>query len=236
MNKVLAKFFILTVLAAAWPMHMYAMASPDDAADFQIVEEVIEPADSTAAQFFVSAPLSVFPTVDPMTRLDMIDYFQAGSDKPSRNTAGGECRILKETPESITFTTSEVSEYTLSLIPSKKKGEPILMVVRTLKTPAEDSTAKFYSADWKELTGLFEVPQLHDWLNDEGRKQQKDVENAVPFVLAKLTYSPSNQSLTLTNNLDDYIPTDLLGLAHNSLHRQLLFRWNGKKFVIEKQK
>lgn len=213
-----------------------ASVSPEEPVDFKMVEIVEAEKDSTAAQFFVSAPLSVFPTIDPMTRLDMIDYFQAGSDKPSRNTAGGECRILEETPQSITFSTSDVSEYSLSLIPTKKKGETILMVVRTLKTPAEDSTAKFYSTDWKELPGLFEVPQLMDWLNDEGKKQRRDVENAVPFVLAKLTYTPSNKMITLTNNLGDYIPEEVLGLAQNSLHQQLRFRWNGKKFVLDKQK
>lgn len=193
--------------------------------------------DSTAAQFFVDAPLSVFPTIDPTTRLDMIDYFQAGSDKASRNMFGGDCRIIEETPESITFTTSEVSEYTLSVIPSKKKKDgPILMVVRTLKTPAEDSTPRFFTSDWKELTGIFEVPMLSDWLNETGKAQRKDVENAVPFVLAKLVYSPSEQTITLTNNLGDYIPEESLGLAKESLHQQLHFRWNGRKFVTDKRK
>ena len=54
---------------------------------------------STAADFFVSAPLSVFPTIDPMTRMDMIDYFKAGSDKASKNLIGGECRILERSEE-----------------------------------------------------------------------------------------------------------------------------------------
>lgn len=196
-----------------------------------------EVADSTAAEFFASAPLSIFPTIDRTTRLDMIDYFDAGSDKPSSNAIGGECKILSKTPESLTFTTSEISEYTLSVIPStKKSGDPIIMVVRTLKTPAEDSTVKFYSSHWKELDGIFEVPMLRDWLNDAGKQQRKDVENAVPFVLAKLAYDPASQSLTLTNQLADYLPEEALGLAKESLHQQLHFRWNGRKFVIVKQK
>lgn len=226
-------------LAALIGLGAQAMAAPqiEDITSRAEVDSVYAVADSTAAEFFVSAPTRVIPTIDPMTRLDMIDYFNAGSDKPSRNAVGGECRILEETNESITFTTSDASEYTLSLLPSMKKGgRPILMMVRTLKTPAEDSSAKFYNADWEEITGLFEVPLLKDWLNETGKRQRKDVENAVPFVLAKMAYSPSNQTITITNNIGDYIPEESLGLAKESLHKQLHFRWNGRKFVSVKQK
>lgn len=214
------------------------VASPRDnkAAVASEVVDFYDPADSTAAEFFVSAPLSVFPTIDRMTRLDMIDYFEAGSTKPSRNIAGGECRVLSVSPESITFSSSDVSEYTLSLLPSKKaNGQPIIMVVRTLKTPAEDSSAKFYSANWQELDGIFEVPVLNDWLNKAGKQQKKDVENAVPFVLAKMVYTPDNQTVTITNNIGDYLPEESLGVARESLQKQLTFRWNGHKFVALKQ-
>lgn len=236
MNKALEKILYLIAVAIIISVSQSALAAPDDMINFQSADAETVARDSTAAQFFVSAPLSVFPTIDSITRLDMIDYFQAGSDKPSRNAIGGECRILADEPQSITFTTSDVAEYTLSLLPTKPGKQPILMLVRTLKTPAEDSTAKFYTTDWKELTGLFVVPQLKDWLNDSGRKQRQDVQNAVPFVLARLDYSPLNRSLTLTNNVGDYLPEEALGLAKEALHTHLIFHWNGRKFVAVKQK
>lgn len=193
-----------------------------------------EAADSTAAQFFISAPTEIFPTIDPMTRMDMIDYFQAGSDRPSKNLVGGECRIIEETPLKIVLTTSPVSEYTLAVLPATgKKQEKILMLVRTLKTPAEDSTVTFYNTGWEELTGLFTVPTLDDWMEPEARKNREDVENAVPFVLAKLSYSPADGKVVFTNNLPDYIPEEALGFASGSIKRELVFRWNGKKFVKE---
>lgn len=211
-------------------------ASPKKNTEVAEVVDFVEPEDSTAAEFFVSAPTIVFPTIDKATRLDMIDYFMAGSDKPSRNLAEGECRITSLSPECLTFSSSEVSEYTIAVLPSSKKnGEPIIMLVRTLKTPAEDSTTKFYNSHWEEISGIFEVPELSQWLNEDGKQKRKEVENAVPFVLAKLAYSPDNKELTLTNKLGDYIPEESLGLAQGSLHQHLSFRWNGKKFIPVKK-
>ena len=189
----------------------------------------------TAAVFFVSAPTSVFPTIDPMTRMDMIDYFKAGSDKPSKNLIGGECRISLDTPEKLVFTTSPVSEYTIALLPAPgRRGKTVIMLSRTLKTPAEDSTVTFYDTDWNELKGLFKVPTLDDWMVEDARKKRADVENAVPFVLAKLEYFPEKQSAVFTNNLPDYIPEESLGIAQSSIRKSITFHWDGKRLVMEK--
>lgn len=188
----------------------------------------------TAADLFVSAPASVFPTIDPLTRMDMIDYFHAGSGKPSKNLVGGECRITEESPEKLTVKTSDVSEYTLAVLPQSSGKGKIIMLSRTLKTPVEDSTVTFYTTDWKEIKGLFTVPTLEEWMLPEGKKNRKDVENAVPFVLAKLEYFPDRQAMTLTNNLPEYIPEESLGIAGASLHKSLTYKWNGKRFVMEK--
>lgn len=71
----------------------------------------------TASQAFIDAPVNVFPTIDRLTRLDMIDYFNSGSQKPSKNSFKGDCRILTASESQITVSTSEVSEVSLSLIP-----------------------------------------------------------------------------------------------------------------------
>lgn len=43
----------------------------------------------TAADFFANAPLRIFPTIDRTTRLDMLDYYRSGSDKPSKTLSKG---------------------------------------------------------------------------------------------------------------------------------------------------
>lgn len=190
----------------------------------------------SASDLFVDAPMSIFPTIDPMTRMDMIDYFRAGSEKASKNLIGGDCRILEDTPDKLVFTTSDVSEYLLALLPSRSaESGKIIMLSRTLKTPAEDSSVSFYDTDWKSIEGVFTMPSLEQWILPEAKKNRKDVENAVPFIMAKIGYSPDSRSMTLTNKLPDYLPEEALKVASPSIRESMTFRWNGKRFILEKQ-
>ena len=48
----------------------------------------------TASEAFADAPASVFPSIDRMTRLDMLDYFHSGVETATANTLGGKSRII----------------------------------------------------------------------------------------------------------------------------------------------
>lgn len=74
-----------------------------------LADSAAAPEPSDAAGFFVDAPTAFFPTIDRSTRLDMIDYFNAGSSKASANVVNGECRVISDTPEQIVVQTSGVS-------------------------------------------------------------------------------------------------------------------------------
>lgn len=183
----------------------------------------------TPAQAFTDAPASVFPTIDRMTRLDMLDYYNSGSPKPSKNSFKTDCRVLSASDSQITFSTSDVSEVSLSLIP--QQSDTIIMVITTLKTPADDSSARFYTTSWQEIKkGLFLVPQLDDWVKpDAGCKDE--LPDLFPFMLARFTYEPDTQTLTLTNNVAGLLPEEAKSWAGDALRKQLVYRWNGKKMV-----
>ena len=184
----------------------------------------------TATKAFSDAPATVFPSIDRMTRLDMIDYYNSGSPKPSKNAFKGDCRILSASDSQITVATSKVSEVELSLLTQGR--DTLLMVVTTLNTPVPDSSVKFYTARWKEIDkGLFMVPMLDDWTLPEAKERKKDLENAVPFILAKFTYAPETSTFTLTNNLGDFLPENDAKWVSPLMHKQLSYKWNGKKMV-----
>ena len=106
------------------------------------------------------------------------------------------------------------------------------MVVTTLNTPVPDSSVKFYTARWKEIDkGLFMVPMLDDWTLPEAKERKKDLENAVPFILAKFTYAPETSTFTLTNNLGGFLPENDAKWVSPLMHKQLSYKWNGKKMV-----
>ena len=112
----------------------------------------------TAADFFANAPLRIFPTIDRTTRLDMLDYYRSGSDKPSKNAFKGNARVLAASPSQITFSTSDVQEVELSLIPHR--GDTLLMVITTVSTPAPDSEVRFYTTAWEPVDrwSLYRTP------------------------------------------------------------------------------
>ena len=79
-------------------------------------DKAATPEKLTATKAFAEAPAKVFPTLDRMTRLDMIDYFNSGSPKPSKNAFKGDSRILSASDSQITVQTSDVSDVELSLL------------------------------------------------------------------------------------------------------------------------
>ena len=191
--------------------------------------DTVKPGELTAADLFVSAPEEVIPSIDRSTRMDMLDYFNAGSTKASRNMFGGECAVRALSPQQITFTTSAVGETTISLL--EHGGKPLVMVVNTVKTPGEDSQVRFYNAAWRPAgKGLFVVPGLDEWTRPEARDRREDLENAVPFMLVKMSYDPAARNLTLTNNVGTYLPEEVKELAGSSLHGSLTYHWDGKRF------
>ncbi len=160
----------------------------------------------------------------------MIDYFRAGSPKASKNQFGGDCVITSMTPSQLLFTTSAVGETTISLL--DHGGKPLVMLITTVKTPGEDSQVRFYDAAWNPVRkGVFMVPSLDDWTRPEARHRRADLENAVPFMLVKMSYDPAAANLTLTNNVGEYLPEEVKELAGSSLHGSLTYHWNGKRFT-----
>ena len=192
-------------------------------------EEATETKPLTALNAFVDAPAEVFPTLDKMTRMDMVDYFNSGQTTASKNFFRGDARIVKADAEQATVALAEVAEAEITLLP-KEKGDTMLMVITTVKTPVEDSSVKFYDRNWKEAgSGLLTEPGLEEWMVQTPTASREDVENAVPFMLVKSSYDPATGVLTMENNIGEYLPVESKDLAKGSLRDKITYRWDGKK-------
>lgn len=181
----------------------------------------------TAEKAFICAPNRIFPMLDSITRLDMIDYFNSGGLVASKNAFEGESRVTKISPEHLNVKMSEVSEYQIIILPTKT--DSIITVVTTLSTPIEDSSIKFYDNKWRELDNVkFEEPTLEDWLTDEGKRCIADVENLVPFLLVAYFYDHSTAVLMLSHNMKQYLPETDIDKVDKWLKSNLKYRWTGK--------
>lgn len=184
----------------------------------------------TASEAFAKAPARVFPTVDSLTRLDMLDYFNSGSPKASRNLLRGDCRVTAVSDIRLEFSSSDVSAHTLQLLPTAK-GDTVIMRISTISTPADDSSVSFYDKSWRPLESLMREPELDDWLTEEGKKERRDVENAVPFILSRASFDPETSILTITCHPEEYLPEEALPVAKRGLRESLSYRWDGKKMT-----
>lgn len=182
----------------------------------------------TAAGAFADAPASMFPLLDRNTRLDMIDYFNSGSATASTNAMQGKSRITSLTPDDIKIAMTDASAYQISILPSG--NDTIIAVIQTVATPAHDSHINFYSRSWQELKGnYFTPPVMNDWLSESGKKNDGEVAVMVPFMLAEYVYDPATVTLSLTNNLKEFLSPDVYQLVADYLLPSITYKWDGKR-------
>ncbi len=105
------------------------------------------------------------------------------------------------------------------------------MRISTISTPADDSSVSFYDKSWRPLESLMREPELDDWLTEEGKKERRDVENAVPFILSRASFDPVTSILTITCHPEEYLPEEALPVAKRGLRESLSYRWDGKKMT-----
>ncbi|MDE6309402.1 MAG: DUF3256 family protein, partial [Muribaculaceae bacterium] len=61
-----------------------------------------------------------------------------------------------------------------------------------------------------------------------------DIENMVPFVIARLTIDPATRVLTATNTLNEYFTPEDYDKLKLTLRPTLNYQWKGKKFKLTK--
>lgn len=134
----------------------------------------------SAAKCFTEAPATLMPLIPESTRLDMLDYFRAGSDRASRNSTEGAARILEESDYSLKFQISEgITGQFFVLNPMDKC--PLIGYVETVSLPAADSSVKIFNCRWQPVKAL-EIPELADWIADGRADEQEILEDTLPFL------------------------------------------------------
>lgn len=187
-----------------------------------------------ASEAFVSAPANVFPLLDHNTRLDMIDYFNSGSSTASTNSLSGKSRITALSPEKVDIDMSDASNYSVFTLPNGK--DDAIGVISTVATPVADSNLKVFTSDWSsDLTSKsFTPPVLTDWLTQEGKKNIDEVEAIVPFMATSYNYDPASATLTVSNNTESFLTSDVYDTVRDYLLNSLTYKWDGKRFTLRK--
>ncbi len=150
----------------------------------------------TVSDFFTTAPDAIVRLLPQSVRLDMLDYYHFGSDKASRNTLGGDARILAETERSLRYQLADSVDVQLAMMCNA--SDTTLAIVETIKTPAPDSRLTFYSSGWQPLRGGIELPSYSDWLTPEGEANSSSLDVLLPFIMVKADFSDDASTLTFS--------------------------------------
>lgn len=147
----------------------------------------------TALDFFVDLPVDRFNMLSRTTRLDMIDYFNAGLVSPSENVFGGKSRILSAADNAADILVSKNSVATLAVIPND--GDTVVALIETVKTPTPDSSVSFFRAsDWTEIEVA--LPSLADFLTPEARKASLSAADFPEMTFTTVEFDPADGVFT----------------------------------------
>ena len=186
-------------------------------------------AGGTAREAFVAAPRTVLPLLDHNTRLDMLDYYDAGLSHTTKNALDGGSRVLSVDANRILIEMTDASTLEIDLLPGEHNSNTIA-VISTVHTPAANSTIAFYDEAWHpfDASKIFTAPQISDWITD--KNYEADVTMLTPFVMSGYTYSPSDKTLTAFNNTEAFLGKDMYESISAWMRPQIVYQWDGKKF------
>lgn len=183
------------------------------------------------ASLFVNAPQEVSCLVDSLGRLDMLDYYASSLSRGVPDQLDAKVYIKEMTESTVTFTTSNVSERSFALLPHGK--DTLVMVVETVSLPIPDSSATVYTLDWKKAGKAMQLPDFNDlslWLTGDWKEKIDDIENAVKFVTASISWDKDTQSLTVINTTQGVVSRESQELVTKYMKPSIAYRWTGRKW------
>lgn len=181
----------------------------------------------TSEDAFITAPHSVLPLIEKSTRLDMIDYYNAGVDRSARNTLYGNSRITSMTPTAITIKATAASIIDMIVLPDAK-GDTSIVVITTVDTPVPDSKVAVYNTDW--TPGKFAAPTLDDWL--VSKSDRDEVEAMLPFMLTSCRFHPATLSFVFTNNTWQLVGDEVYEPLAPLLRNYMVYTWEPGKRTL----
>lgn len=164
-------------------------------------------AQETVKNMFISAPFDVLPTLSENARLDMIDYYESGLQRPSSSNFGDEVMITEITDNKLRVQTSKTCEITIYAVPMEK--DTSIVVIETYSLPFPDSKVSVYNKNWTKYAQI-DGGLIDEWQTETAKKGKKltDIENVISFISASADFEPGTKTLTFTNTSENQTVKD----------------------------
>ena len=166
----------------------------------------------TMRDFFAAEDGGIFVSLPHDTRLDMLDYYEAGRKMPMTNNFGGSAVIDTLSADYMRLTTSASSRVEMLLATSGR--DTVIYVSTTYLLPAADSHVTAYDTNWKPLdtSKYFKMPQMRDFISiPRGDKARRDdVAGLAKIPTLECIINPTGTTITVrptvkcTMTVEDY--------------------------------
>lgn len=192
----------------------------------------IASAQTTAPAVFIKAPLSVVPTIDKNTRLDMVDYFRGGMSTASSTSLNGEARITAMDDRQVEFTTSDNGRMSIALF--KSGQDSVVVVVKTTDIPVADSRVEVYSWPGWQFIDKSDSGVIADWVTPMGKKENRteDVENVLGFMTASASFDSVTGTITFVPTVRGLVTESEYEKVSPYIYRELTAKVRGQKGII----
>lgn len=184
---------------------------------------------------FLDLPETTIELLSRNTRLDMLDYYKAGSASKATNNLKGKSYIKTMTPDFLEASLSPSSDMQFKTLKGKD-GKEVVMVITTIGEEGDirDSDVEFYdpALSLLESKRYFKYPKLADFVEiPKGYKTSvREIDEMLPFYTISLEASPENSNLVARIHLGEVLTIEDAKLLEMFLKPQITYIWNGKQY------
>ena len=185
--------------------------------------------------FFASESGDIFLPIKHDTRLDMLDYYNAGQKMPMPNNFGGKSEIDTVAGDYMKIKMSD--SRSIELLMAASKRDTVIYIVTTYALPAPDSQVATYDRNWNTLDTdkYFKQPQLKDFINiPKGDKSKReDVASAARFDTFLYSTDPQTKSIVARPTVKGHMSIEAYDYIKPYLADSIVYKLKGNKFKRE---
>ncbi len=183
---------------------------------------------------FAEMPDSIVPVLTKNNRLDCIDFADNKMEAVVENAFGGRSKMLTLTADYCQIRLTDVSDVALKLLPLTDTTR-VVCVVHTCRMPAAESVVRFYTSDWRPLSG----DAMFRWPADDAYWVRPDtcdaacLENIRKLLDAEAHYAvltAGTNEMRLGVSLEALAPEDRKRVEPY-VNKGLLLKWEKGRFV-----
>lgn len=159
-------------------------------------------------QLYIDMPQELNPYLQPMQRMELIEYAKTGQQEEALNLLGGQAQIIAYEPTRnyLKVAHTACSETALQVF-RLRDTTCVVGVIETVNGPIASSTIAFYDMQWRPVAFRLPVFKAADFLTEEGKRDSKALRELMP-IFVKATFSDTDDALLFSNETINQLPRE----------------------------